>query len=103
MIPRRYYIAPMAAFQSLRGVEWHAVSIGQANLHLGHVDFSGDPQRQTQFEQVVGVTPLGTLFHGTIPAAVATLLQAQGVTTADTAFAAIEKVIGKLGGLTLHV
>lgn len=103
MIPRRYYIAPLPALQSLQGVEWQATSIGSANLHLGHVDFAGDSQAQTRFEQTAGVLPIGTLFHGAIPAAAAALLDAHGVVATDTVFAAVEKVIGKLGGLLLRI
>ena len=103
MIPRNYYAAPLTAFQSLQGVEWHATHIvGLGTMHFGSVDFSGDPAQRAVFEAIAGVIPVGTLFHSTIPPAVATALQPFGIVSTDSVMTLVEKLIAKFGGLLLH-
>ena len=101
MIPRTYYVAPLAAFKTLQGIKWEAVLAG-AGFHVGHIDFCGDNASQSSFEAQPGVVHIGTLFSQTVPPAVATALQSQGVLATDTVFTAIQKVANKLGGIAIH-
>jgi hypothetical protein len=103
VIPRNYYAAPLSAFQTLQGVEWHATHIvGLGTTHFGSVDFSGDPAQQATFESISGVIPVGTLFHGTIPPAITTALQSFGVTSTDTVMALAQKILARFGGIQIH-
>ena len=119
MIPRNYYVAPLSAFQSLAGVQWEAVALGPDQPWIGHVDFSGDPVCRATFEGIAGVVSLGTLFHPSLsPEAVAALqgpsvastnsampapaVPAPSVSSDDSVFSAVEKIVGALGGLTMH-
>jgi hypothetical protein len=101
MIPRNYYVAPLAAFKTLQGIKWEAVLAG-AGLHVGHIDFCGDSASQSSFEAQPGVVRIGTLFDQAIPPAIAAALQSHGVLTTDSAFSAIQKVVNKLGGVAIH-
>jgi hypothetical protein len=94
----------MQAFQSLVGMEWHAVNVG-AGFALGWVRCEGDPAQAKKLEATQGVVSLKTALHGhyPVPVGAVTALAAQGVLSTDSILQAIEKVIAKVGGLTVHI